>query len=59
MSKKAQTLGKKVFNFDSCDDYFYLKSLFIKANQSFLKYDFDLIKTDVAEATLCGALKSR
>lgn len=47
------------FTYDSNSDYNFLKQLFNRANRNFLLYDFDLLQTDVAEPTLCSALKSR
>lgn len=48
-----------IFSYDDLLAYTYLKKMFIKANKDFLLYDFDLLQTDVAESTLCGALKMR
>ena len=47
------------FTYDSFDSYLFLKRIFNKANNDFLLNDFDLIQTNVAEPTLCSALKSR
>lgn len=48
-----------IFSYDNSADYTYLKQLFMKANTEFLLKDYELLETDVAETTLCSALKSR
>ena len=47
------------FTYESKSDYLFLKQLFNKANRDFLLRDFELIQSNVAEPTLCSALKSR
>lgn len=44
--------------YDNEKAYLILKTIFNNANRTFLKTDRSLIDDDVAERTLCGALKS-
>ena len=50
--------GNYNFSFDKDESYAILKNIFYQANKSFIKKDISLIKDDVAERTLCGALTS-
>lgn len=47
-----------IFEYDKEESYEKLKQIFNKANNIFLKNDIELFDNDVAERTLCGALKS-
>ena len=46
------------FEYDSLDSYQLLKTLFDKANYAFLRNEAELIDSEVAERTLCGAFKT-
>lgn len=54
-----ENINERKFTFGNKSDYDYLKRIFDNANIDFLSNDYELIKSNVSEQTLCGALKSR
>lgn len=59
MTNNSRYFTPRIFDYDNVFDFTYLQQLFLNANRDFLLNDYDLLQLDVAEQTLCSALKTR